>query len=290
MASRASLLVVIVIVVVGALLAACGKSEPSPATSPAPTPSANPESRPSLPAPVPQPDQQAPSSGTVEQEPRRKLKGDAAPPDEAGKVKAPEPGVRPPATAVAPTPAPVGSDASPVIPRPTLGSSVIRVPSTMKEGRESIAQLIVSPTDLQSLLKQSAVTSGTGDVKDAEQNIRLTPRMRASLSAPGFDFTPRDAQEQVVKSGEPTVWVWTLVPTSTGSLTLVFTLEGILTVDGKETAIRPPALTVPVRVEVNPLLFFEKYWQWLMTAIVIPLVVFFGKRYFDRRAAASAKA
>jgi hypothetical protein len=284
MARRASL--VAVILVVATLLTACGKSEPGPATSPNPAPAAEPVSPP---PPVPQSDQAPPPTPVNEEPHHRQLKGDKAPPDGTRGIDAPKPAVQQP-DATAATPAPVGDDASPVIPRPTLGSSVIRVPSTMKEGRESIAQLIVSPTDLQSLLKQSAVTSGTGDVKDAEQNIRLTPRMRASLSAPGFDFTPKDAQEQVVKSGEPTVWIWTLVPSRTGSLTLVFTLEGILTVDGKETAIRPPALTVPVRVEVNPLLFFEKYWQWLMTAIVIPLVVFFGKRYFDRRAAASAKA
>jgi hypothetical protein len=286
MARRASLVAVILVVMT--LLTACGKSESDHTTSSNPAPAAEPVSPP--PPPVPQSDQQAPSPKPVKEK-HRQLKGDEAPPDETRNAAKPD--VQPPVTTAAtptPTPTPVGSDASPVIPRPTLGSSVIRVPSTMKEGRESIAQLIVSPTDLQSLLKQSAVTSGTGDVKDAEQNIRLTPRMRASLSAPGFDFTPKDAQEQVVKSGEPTVWVWTLVPSRTGSLTLVFTLEGILTVDGKETAIRPPALTVPVRVEVNPLLFFEKYWQWLMTAIVIPLVVFFGKRYFDRRATAAAKA
>ena len=182
-----------------------------------------------------------------------------------------------------------GGDAPFVIQQPTLGSSVIKVPSTMKEGRESIAQLIVSPTQLASLLKQGAVTGSGGDIADAKPNVRLMPSMRASLSAPGFDFTPKDAQEQAVKAGEPTVWVWTLVPQSTGSLTLVFTLEGILTIEGRQTAIRPPALTVPVRVEVNPLLFFENHWLWLMTAIVIPVVGFFGKRAFDRPAAPVAK-
>jgi hypothetical protein len=41
---------------------------------------------------------------------------------------------------------------------------------------------------------------------------------------------------------------------------------------------------VPVRVEVNSWLFFEDNWKWLASAIVIPLVAFFGKRWFDRRA------
>jgi hypothetical protein len=281
--------------------AACSKSEdvkPASDTKPS-TATATAEPPPPPPPPVATADRPA----TVEsplpkplQEKRKQLKGDEPPADVSRSKDKPPPAATTPGPAPELTPTPIktapppGADASLVIAQPTLGSSVIKVPSTMKEGRESIAQLIVSPTDLASLLRQSAVTGSGGDVKDAEQNVRLTPRMRASISAPGFDFSPKEAQEQVVKAGEPTVWVWTLVPQSTGSLTLVFTLEGILTIDGKETAIRPPALTVPVRVEVNPLLFFEKYWQWLMTAIVIPLVVFFGKRALDQRAAAATKA
>lgn len=53
-----------------------------------------------------------------------------------------------------------------VIEGPALGSSVIRVPSTMKQGREVIAQMIVSPTDLATLRRQDAVTRGEADVRD----------------------------------------------------------------------------------------------------------------------------
>lgn len=174
------------------------------------------------------------------------------------------------------------------ITQPKLGSSVIRVPSKMKQGSESIARLIVSPEQLASLVHR-ADDARANDVRDARERVRLTPRMRASLAAPGFAIEPKDAQEQIVKEGEPTEWIWTLVPEVTGARTLVFTLEGLMMVGGKESAIRPPALTVPVEVDVNPIYLIERYWQWLMTAILVPLAGFVGKRWFDRRVAAVTK-
>lgn len=179
-------------------------------------------------------------------------------------------------------------DASPVIARPALGSGVIRVPSTMKQGRDSIARLIVSPEDLATLLKDREVTRGDADVRETRENVHLTPRMRARLGGAGFSIEPKDFQDQAVKQGEPTVWVWTVVPEEAGSHTLVFTLEGLIVVDRKEVPIRPPALTAPVEVDVNPMYFVERHWQWLLTAIVLPVVGFLGKRWFDRRAVTPA--
>lgn len=179
-------------------------------------------------------------------------------------------------------------DASPVIARPTLGSGVIRVPSTMKQGRDSIARLIVSPEDLATLLKDREVTRGDADVRETRENVHLTPRMRARLGGAGFSIEPKDFQDQAVKQGEPTVWVWTVVPEEAGNHTLVFTLEGLIMVGSKEVPIRPPALTVPVEVDVNPMYFVERHWQWLLTAIVLPVVGFLGKRWFDRRAVTPA--
>lgn len=45
-----------------------------------------------------------------------------------------------------------------------------------------------------------------------------------------------------MKTGEPTVWTWTLVPSDAGQHTLVFVLEGVVVVGGHETLIRPPGL------------------------------------------------
>ena len=179
-------------------------------------------------------------------------------------------------------------DASPVIPRPVLGSGVIRVPTKMKQGRDSIARLIVSPDDLTTLLKDPEVTKGNADVQGTRENIHLTPKMRARLSGSGFSIEPKDFQDQAVKQGDPTVWVWTVVPEEAGGHTLVFTLEGLMMVGKQEVAIRPPALTVPVEVDVNPLYFVERHWQWLLTAIIIPVAGFFGKRWFDRRSTTPA--
>ena len=196
---------------------------------------------------------------------------------------APPPDYAPPTAASSPSS--VSDKRSPALARPTLGSSVVRVPATMKEGREAIARLIVSPTDLASLLAQTAGLTGDGDVRAAADRVRLQPRMRATLSAPGFDLAPKEAQEQVVKVDEPTVWLWTLVPTERGQRTLVFTLEGLVVVDGRETALRPPALLVPVEVDVDPMLWLGKYWQWLTTVFIVPLAIFFGRRWLDRRSA-----
>jgi hypothetical protein len=167
-----------------------------------------------------------------------------------------------------------------VVAAPTIGSGAVDVPPTMRVGRESIARLVVSPGDLSTLLKAGGVKNPVG----ASSAVRLTPRMRASLIAPGSDISPADVQEQAVQVDAPTEWLWTVVPRQPGPMTLVVTLEGLITVDGKDTAIRPPAWTVPVRVEVNSLLFFENNWQWLASAILVPLAAFFGKRWLDRRA------
>lgn len=171
-----------------------------------------------------------------------------------------------------------------VIDGPALGSSAIRVPSTMKQGKEVVAQLVVSPTELGTLLRRTAPAGGDRDLRASQDRVRLEPRMRASLLAPGFEYAPKDSQEQAVQVDEPTTWTWTLVPSDAGPHTLVFTLEGIVAVDGHETVVRPPALTVPVTVDVDAMRFVEKYWQWATTAILIPLVVFVVRRRAERRA------
>lgn len=50
----------------------------------------------------------------------------------------------------------------------------------------------------------------------------------------------------------------------------MFTLTGTVLIEGKETPVNAYAYAQPVQVQVSPLGFVARNWQWLMTTLALP--------------------
>ncbi len=132
--------------------------------------------------------------------------------------------------------------------------------------------------ELTSLLERTGQTGG--------QKVEVSDRMDAHLTGSGFEITPVTPEEsQLVSSTRVTTWQWQVKATDYGAQALHLSLNARLIVDGKDTVTSVKTFEREILVQVTSaagrLAFVERYWAiiaTLLTAIIIPLVVFVWKR------------
>ena len=150
------------------------------------------------------------------------------------------------------------------------GSAAVSAPKLVKEGEPFHVYLRVSPGELKSLLESLASDASGDATRIGTAGIKLTPRMTASVTGLGFEFTPSGPYEQAVSATDMTTWHWEAQAKDSGLMTLDFKLTGTLTVEGKDVPRDFYAYSQKVEVSVGALGFFERYWQWLVTTLLIP--------------------
>lgn len=150
------------------------------------------------------------------------------------------------------------------------GSAGVTAPGTGKVGDTFSVYLNVSSDKLSALLA-SMKAQHPGYTSLQGKDIKLTPRMTATISGDGFDILPEAAQVQVVSSTEPTTWEWQVTPTQSGSRTLNVLLTGSLLVEGVDTPRTFYLDDEHILVNVGFFGFLKQYWQWLSSTVVIPL-------------------
>jgi hypothetical protein len=119
-----------------------------------------------------------------------------------------------------------------------------------------------------------------GEKKNAK--IMVWRRMEADLQNPDFQIIKLTPKIQAIASQEITKWQWELTPKKPGSHRLHLAINAHFNVEGIST---PRSIqTFGIKIDVKTtfvqrgMQFFKQNWQWLCTAIFIPLVYFVGKR------------
>ena len=172
--------------------------------------------------------------------------------------------------AVADEPVTTLADDSAKIDELVSGSAGVTAPGTGKVGETFSVYLNVSSDKLSALLA-SMKAQHPGYTSLQGKDIKLTPRMTATVSGDGFDILPEAAQVQVVSSTEPTTWEWQVTPTQSGSRTLNVLLTGSLVVEGVDTPRTFYLDDEHILVHVGFFGFLRQYWQWLASTVVIPV-------------------
>lgn len=159
-----------------------------------------------------------------------------------------------------------------------FGNIAFNVPKTMNLHDTALIQLVLSLgipiDDLKQMIEAVGEKEGT--------RIRVSDRMEARLSGPDFAITAITPEIQAVSKNEITEWKWEVKPKIDGNHYLHLTLSAILSVEGGSTprAIRTFDKVIEVEVawhqRVGPL--FEKNWQWLWAAILVPVFGWLWKR------------
>ena len=116
--------------------------------------------------------------------------------------------------------------------------------------------------------------------------VKISNEMDARLTGEGFQITAVRPERQAVSASGVTQWNWDITPKHLGpEQPLHLTLDAIVKIDDHETTYT--LRTFDRKIDVNVvwpdtvLSFLGKYWQWVCTAIVIPLIVWIGKRIFS---------
>jgi hypothetical protein len=148
----------------------------------------------------------------------------------------------------------------------------VSAPAKVLAGDPFSVYLRVSPEKLGAVLKGLKEDFPENETVKGKRDIKVTPRMMAAVSGFGFEVSPKEGQVQAVSATEPTTWPWQVKAVESGLLTLTFTLSGTLTIEGKEVPRNFYQYQQKVQVEVSPMGFVRKYWQWLVTTLALPAI------------------
>jgi len=122
--------------------------------------------------------------------------------------------------------------------------------------------------------------SEAGDIESAQ--IRVSDRMEARLTGPNFEITAITPETQAVSRTEDTRWRWEVKPVSEGQHRLHLTLSALIEVEGSTTprTIRTydRMIVVDVSFRQRVSTFVSDNWQWLWSALLIPLAGWLWQR------------
>ena len=167
-----------------------------------------------------------------------------------------------------------------------LANVAFNAPETLRVHETAVIQLLLSGEQPIEQLQDQLTELGE---KEGEQ-IKVSDRMEAQLSGLGFTIAAITPAVQPVSGQGVTEWRWEIEPTRVGTRRLHLTLSALIDVKGREStyAIRTFERSLDVRVTWSERLsgFFSDNWQWLWTALLIPLV---GWALSRRRRPASSR-
>jgi hypothetical protein len=198
-----------------------------------------------------------------------------------GTTTQPAPTMPPPTTGGnAPSPSP---DPGEVVSRIVAGLPVATVafntPTKLRRGETATIKLLLSPgtisvDDLEKRVDEAGEKSGA--------RVKYSSLMEAKLASEDFDVTPLTREQQLVAAGQDTEWLWQITPKHTGVLHLFLTLNAILDVAGQSNAYKVETfnrtLTIKVSLMSHVRDAFKANWQWLWTAVLVPVGLWFYRR------------
>jgi hypothetical protein len=126
-------------------------------------------------------------------------------------------------------------------------------------------------------------SGASGDDVLLDTTIELGKRMKANLKdmSPSdnksFKIEPFGTDEQNLNKSKESYWQWSIEPLKEGSHKLMLSIQVILSDEDK---VNLPARNIPVMIYSKkvPFMskvgnFFSNYWQWLITAILLPIII-----------------
>lgn len=102
-----------------------------------------------------------------------------------------------------------------------------------------------------------------------------------------FSIISKSSPEQMVDTSV-TEWIWTVKPIKAGDASLRLVLKIFSNIKGKDTVKDLPVFDEVIYIKRNIGYsiknFISEYWQWLMTTIIIPFIIFLYKRKKSKKA------
>jgi hypothetical protein len=166
----------------------------------------------------------------------------------------------------------------------TRGWVAFSVPETMKVSKTYSVKVRISKRD--SGQKKSVLILGDDDAINNSQypsvatieDIKVSGEMSATLKGDEtqFKISLVSTETQHVDDETYTEWEWLVTPIKSGEnpLKLVIKLKDL----NKDIVVFNKNINITRNVPDAVGGFFEKYWQWLLTTIIIPVFLYFWNR------------
>jgi hypothetical protein len=185
-----------------------------------------------------------------------------------------------PPTTTAPTPTvptvdPADEVAQAVAKLP-VATVAFNTPTELGRGETATIKLLLSPATI-SIAELEDRVDEAGEKSGA--HVKYSRVMEATLASDDFDVTPLSPEQQFVAAGQDTEWLWQIKPARTGVLHLFLTLNAIIEVGDQTSAYKVKTfsrtLTINVSLGTHVRDFVAGNWQWLWTAVLVPVGVWF---------------
>lgn len=168
------------------------------------------------------------------------------------------------------------------------GSAAVSAPASARSGDTFFVFLRVAPDKLPSLLQSMTQDFPENETVVGDGDIRLTPKMTASVSGTGFKVTSQGELTQVVSATESTTWAWEVEAIKSGLNTLSFTLSGTVMVDGQPAPRNFFHYRQKVDVAVGLWGLVQDKWEWVIGTLILPGLGLLWKSWPWRKLAATS--
>ena len=160
------------------------------------------------------------------------------------------------------------------------GNIAFNAPSSVGFGRTASIELKLSAsktsTELAGMIHEPGATETA--------SVKISNEMEARLTGEQFQITAVRAERQAVSATGVTQWTWDITPKQLGQQRLHLTLDAIVKVDDHEDTYTLQTFNQAIAVNVvwpdSAISFLAKYWQWVCTAMVFPVIAWLAKRIF----------
>lgn len=160
----------------------------------------------------------------------------------------------------------------------TLGKILFNSPDPMELGTSERIELRISQNINEDLTK---ALKGRG-IPNIE-TIKVGSLMKARLTGSAFQIQSLNEEEQVLTKRDYTEWAWNVIPDKSGKQVLYLHVTVRIRLPYGEEKKDCPVMEREILVRVNPVYsiikFLTKYWMWIITALIIPLLGLIWKIY-----------
>jgi len=159
----------------------------------------------------------------------------------------------------------------------TDANLVFKIPDSVELNNRIRAQLLVDLEKSIEDLQEANTAKGT----PITGSVKLSRVITARLIAPDFEVTAIEPEEQALIAGQTATWNWSLLPKASGTYDVTLTIDAKVEVNNREKTAHIRTFERTVKVTVTPtqviFSFINENWQWLWSALLVPLFLWFWK-------------
>ena len=151
----------------------------------------------------------------------------------------------------------------------------IKVRISKKSTSQTKAHLILGSSDA---INNPSLPS-VATIEDVKVSGEMSAELRADAGA--FDIKALSTKIQNIDNESYTEWEWVVTPKKSGDspLKLIIRVKDL----NKDIVVFNKNIKIKKNVTVAVGGFFQKYWQWFMTTIIIPIFIYFWNRKKKKR-------